>query len=601
MSTLFPLSPAQSAGAGAGADVSQYSAPQRSEQSPSLGLGNNTDLANMSQFHSHGPSLPPHLGGDHSLSTPPSDHLPQRSDDRPHLSGENSSAPMKPESRSNRGPPKHATPAPSPNGHQNSSGRRRARTKVVAWDRNDLEDIYHKKEVLKHDWDSICQKPGKSSNHSDSPQPMTNGIKWASVNGYQSSHADGEESNDEDELSSAPDSEMDGKPNDQFEPPSRSMPLQTRAQSTTDVPSYQPIIPSTPVNIQEASHINGQGQTNFDLIAAQSRGKQIAPRQPPFSSTSLGASDEGQPPPPDRRPTPKNKRGRETEESNIDSRSSSTFAKRRKQQSEPARNPMMPGSVGEGYATPFNTPMAPFNQPPMASQPPPPLRMPQDAELDDIFMQLRERDRVTKAFLEDDFKGAKAAHEAAVGRANVRAREAELKLDDMSQQFAERAKEKDILHQIELESKDKQIVAEKAQNQTLREELAKCREQLAAANAENHHAAIQGLNNVNKASTEAAKALLLERKKLSAQFQDIKKQHDQGTVTIEEFVAKDLEDMTYPDISKYIANIKDGHHTVANSIKDFDQTLNESKPLVVESTQQSATAITNGSVPDGHT
>ena len=64
---------------------------------------------------------------------------------------------QKPEARTSRGPPKHRTPGQSPDGKNSSSGRRRTRTKVVAWDPRDLEDIYVRKEINKEDWDSICK------------------------------------------------------------------------------------------------------------------------------------------------------------------------------------------------------------------------------------------------------------------------------------------------------------------------------------------------------------------------------------------------------------------------------------------------------------
>ena len=63
---------------------------------------------------------------------------------------------QKPEARSSRGPPKR-TPAQSPDDKSAASGRKRTRTKVVAWDPKDLEDIYDRKENQGEDWDSICR------------------------------------------------------------------------------------------------------------------------------------------------------------------------------------------------------------------------------------------------------------------------------------------------------------------------------------------------------------------------------------------------------------------------------------------------------------
>lgn len=74
--------------------MSQNAALQKPEGSPSLDRGDNASPSNMTQYHSHGPPLPPHFGGEYSLSTPPNDHLPQHLDDQPRLSRKNSSATM---------------------------------------------------------------------------------------------------------------------------------------------------------------------------------------------------------------------------------------------------------------------------------------------------------------------------------------------------------------------------------------------------------------------------------------------------------------------------------------------------------------------------
>ncbi|KAL9591588.1 MAG: hypothetical protein Q9179_007574, partial [Wetmoreana sp. 5 TL-2023] len=250
-----------------GVDVSQMLLPQEGTAPQSLG----SNTSNIPQYPSHGPSLPPHYGGDTAVPAAQNGFAPLQSDYPPQPPNNTPPATMvsstpdynhpaedfhpydptqKPEARSNRGLPKHSTPVPSPEDKPSSTGRRRTRTKVVAWDPRDLEDIYVRKEINKEDWDSICRDyptrtrvamrqqviklrekkqreamglpvPGKSSTYSDSPQPAPNGIKWASVNGYQSSHADAEESSDDYELSSAPESEHDGKLNNHFDKPAR--------------------------------------------------------------------------------------------------------------------------------------------------------------------------------------------------------------------------------------------------------------------------------------------------------------------------------------------------------------------------------------------
>lgn len=380
--------------------------------------------------------------------------------------------------------------------------------------------------------------------------------------------------------------------------------------------------PSMPLIIQqEAPHVNGQPQNDFDVFAAQSRGKQIAPRQAPLS---FGASDDGRLPPPDHRATSRNKRAREIEDSNLDSQSSSAFAKRRKQPSEQTKHSTNLSSVAEGYGPPFNPTMASFNQPPMPSILPQPPMTPQDAELEDMFMQFRERFRNMQAGIEEDFRLAKDAHQAATGRANARARHAEIHRDEMDQKHAAQAKEKDIVQRIERESMDKQLMVERAENQALREELAKFREKTAAADealeyerktkmggsatleehqalgsneaalAKNHIAANQDFGNVNGMSAGKAKELESECKELHEKLRQIKVQQDQVKFTIEDLESKDLEDLTHKHIKKHIASIKDNQEQGSQLIIECEKFLDGSKHLTVKNT------ISNGSGPDGH-
>ncbi|KAL8637978.1 MAG: hypothetical protein Q9228_004825 [Teloschistes exilis] len=680
MSSLFPSPSAHAAGA----DMSQNSAPQKPEGSPSLDRGDNASPSNMTQYHSHGPPLPPHLGGEYSLSTPPNDHPPQQLDDRPHLSRENSSVAMKSDVKNSKGPHKNPTPAPSPDAQPASSGRRRARTKVVAWDKNDLADIYHKKEVLKYDWDAICRvsrscltdawmislpliglpdknqsrhattgdstmkmrdrnkrqmgilpnKDGKSSKNSDSSRPVSNGIKWASVNGDQSSHADAEESSDDVyAFSSGAESEVEKK-GKYYDPRSRSTSRQTRAQSMTDTATHQQLhlAPQMPLIIQqEAPHVNGQTPNDFDLFAAQSRGKQIAPRQAPLSATPFGpsATDDGRIPPPDHHPaTSRNKRAREIEDTNFDPQIFSTFvAKRRKQPSEQAKNSTMQNvSPGEGYVPPFNPAVGSFNLPPVAmpSIPPPPPPSTQEVEIEDWFGQFRDRFRTMKAGMDEFCRESIEVHQAATGRANTRARQAEVHTDEMSKKWAAQAKEKDMLQRIERESMEKQLMVERAENQALREKLNKLREKLLAADqaleheknakadghatleehqartsngaalATNHLATNQDFGNVNDTSAAKAKDLEAECKVLHEKLHQIKEHHNHVKFTIEDLVSKDLEDLTHKIIKKRIANIKDDQQEGAQLITECERFLYGSKYLAVTDT------ITNGSGADGH-
>ncbi|KAI4196391.1 MAG: hypothetical protein LQ350_006577 [Teloschistes chrysophthalmus] len=553
------------------------------------------------------------------------------------------------EVKNSKGPQKNPTPAPSPDAQPASSGRRRARTKVVAWDKNDLADIYHKKEVLKYDWDSICRKDGKSSKNSDSSRPVANGIKWASVNGDQSSHADAEESSDDVyAFSSGPESDVEKK-DKYYDPRSRSTSRQTRAQSMTDTATHQQLhpqlmmdrrphlpghlcqtSPATPMIIeQEAPHVNDQSPNIFDVFAAQSRGKQIAPRQAPLSAIPFGpsASDDGRIPPPDHHPaTSSNKRSREIEESNLDSQSFSTFAvKRRKQPSEPAKNSTMQSST-EGYVPPFNRAVGSFNLPPMPSVPPLPPLSTQEVEIEEWFGQFRDRFRAMKAGMDETCRESIEVHQAATGRANTRARQAEVHTDEMSKKYGAQAKEKDMLQRIERESMEKQLMVERAESQALREKLNTLRGKLAAtevalehmknaktdgyanleerqaptsngvALASNHLAANQDFGNVNDTSAAKAKELDAECKELHEKFHQIKVHHNQVKSTIEDLVSKDLEDLTHKIIKKRIANIKDDQQEGSQLITECEQFLDGSKYLAVKNT-----AVTNGSGPDGHT
>lgn len=403
----------------------------------------------------------------------------------------------------------------------------------------------------------------------------------------------------------------------------------------TDTATHQQLhlAPQMPLIIQqEAPHANGQTPNDFDLFAAQSRGKQIAPRQAPLSATPFGpsATDDGRIPPPDHHPaTSRNKRAREIEDSNFDPQIFSTFvAKRRKQPSEQAKNSTMQNvSPGEGYAPPFNPAVGSFNLPPVAmpSIPPPPPPSTQEVEIEDWFGQFRDRFRTMKAGMDEFCRESIEVHQAATGRANTRARQAEVHTDEMSKKWAAQAKEKDMLQRIERESMEKQLMVERAENQALREKLNKLREKLLAADqaleheknakadghatleehqartsngaalATNHLATNQDFGNVNDTSAAKAKDLEAECKVLHEKLHQIKEHHNHVKFTIEDLVSKDLEDLTHKIIKKRIANIKDDQQQGAQLITECEQFLYGSKYLAVTDT------ITNGSGPDGHT
>ncbi|KAI4286496.1 MAG: hypothetical protein L6R35_004251 [Caloplaca aegaea] len=154
--------------------------PPPTEGIPSHAFGNTT-VSNAPPYNTPGPTLPPlqhRADSDSFLSSPQHGFTPQQPRSTYHYNTESHPPPpvassasnlsrahepfhafdpaQKPEVRTHRSPPKRPAAADSPDGKAPSSnGRKRARTKVVAWDPKDLEDIYVRKEINKEDWDSI--------------------------------------------------------------------------------------------------------------------------------------------------------------------------------------------------------------------------------------------------------------------------------------------------------------------------------------------------------------------------------------------------------------------------------------------------------------
>ncbi len=175
MSNIFSSAPTPSSLPFAPEGSLLLSAPPKEAHPQSLGT---TITNSIHQYPSHGPS---HLQyGTKDTHTPLPQHgfTPQQSDPVPQYSSDTPPFAMvsadrvsnhpaehfhpynpvqKPEARINRGTQKQVTPAESPEAKSASNGRRRTRTKVVAWDPRDLEDIYVRKEINKEDWDTICK------------------------------------------------------------------------------------------------------------------------------------------------------------------------------------------------------------------------------------------------------------------------------------------------------------------------------------------------------------------------------------------------------------------------------------------------------------
>ncbi|KAL9055549.1 MAG: hypothetical protein Q9206_003086 [Seirophora lacunosa] len=550
MSTFFPSSrgPASHSHSSsthfAPPAATQISSPP-TEGTPSQAFAHAT-VSNIAPYTTPGPTLPPlqqHRGESDSFrSSPQHGFTPQQP--RPMFRHNTESHPpppvahsapdlrrahepfhsydpaQKPEVRTHRSPPKRPAAADSPDGKAPSSnGRKRARTKVVAWDPKDLEDIYVRKEINKEDWDSIGKKlrdkklrqsggndpsTKKRSTFSNSPQAPSNGIK-------ESFEDDESRSSEEFELSSAPDSDHEGKPNRPFDHPARSTLQQTQALPSTELPTDYSNVPSMPVIIQEAPQKSAQAPSNFDVLAAQSRGKAIAPRQPLAApSTSVDTLDDRQlqphphtsslpppsAPPQEARAMQRGKRGREIEATDPSvGRSASDFSKRRKHPTEAVGIPGTSNHLSQGYVLPFN---------PAAAHPmlPVPPRIPQESDLDSLCMQFRDAFRLVKASFEEDQRVRNEIYEAAIGRANARVLQAQQNADDISEHYSERMKElvklreNQLATKLEFEHRDQQYDAIQAENRKLREEVARTRDEKAqlldeGARVEGHIAALR--------------------------------------------------------------------------------------------------------------
>ncbi|KAL8947095.1 MAG: hypothetical protein Q9222_006585 [Ikaeria aurantiellina] len=545
---------------------------------------------------------------------------------------------------------------------QSSGGRKRTRTKVVAWDPKDLEDIYTRKEVNREDWDTICRdyptrtrvamrqqviklrdkkqreamgsnyKNGKGSTYSDSPQPAPNSIKWASVNGYQSSPADldhyrhrpsvddddDDETTDEFELSSGVDSDHGIKPTRQVDHPARSMPLQVNDQPATEGVPEQPGHSSiVPIVVQDAPQGNGPGATSFDVLAAQSRGKAIAPRQPPPFSSSTGMFDDGHalsqpPPPPDVRPGARGKRSRDGEANDPDSRAPSNFGKRRRQQAEPMETTMSFNNSGDGYMTSFNPP------PPVFPLGPPPPQIPQDSDLDDLCIRFRDAFNIMKAAYEQEQRVHKELYEASLGRANARATLALQKLDEHSQYYADQVKENQLSNQIECDLLDKKFEATQSENRKFREDIARYQSQISALTVDlererdkktskdmNHRAPESGQapdnvlqqelsvarQNAKRADTannlldEEITRMRIANREILGRIQAAQTHHSKLTATLEEFVSQDLEDMTHKTIKEHVLTMKKANNEVSEKLKHTGEFLTDSAYLMFEPVQ----------------
>ncbi|KAL8998710.1 MAG: hypothetical protein Q9169_002265 [Polycauliona sp. 2 TL-2023] len=584
----------------------------------------------LDKKYSHAPSLPQHgFTPQHPDAVPPhTDAVPQHSGDVPPSAMVSSEVKyhkpvedfrpynpaQKPEARTNRGPPKQHTPGESPDGKSASNGRKRARTKVVAWDPRDLEDIYVRKEVNREEWDSICRKlrdkkhreamgvglgTGKDSTYSNSPQPASNGIKWASVNGYQSSPADadsyhqrqsldGEESSDDFELSSAPESDHDGRLSRQFELPARPA---------------------------------------FDVFDAQSRGQPIAPRHltPKHSSSATALSDHRSPLASDPRPNQRIKRGREVEAVELELQTTNNFNKRRKQPTETNNSPNTMTGMGEQSAMLFN---------PHQTMPIPQLqpRIFSDSELDDMCIRFRDTYRMMGHYYHEEHRINKELFDAAIDRANQRAATAFQKLDGANQHCAEEIKEARLSSQIEHENLKKKLASEISENRRLAEELASCRQRLVTANETSERESSTAMasnpprsaletnaapqpslidqlqqelrtvqedakraNAANNLLDDEVRKMRLSGRESHGMVQEIRKQHARVAAKIDHLVSQDLEDLTHKEVKKYILEVKAEDQGMSERVKQVEDFLSEAHHLTFGAIQQPPHPVANGS------
>ncbi|KAL9612653.1 MAG: hypothetical protein Q9167_002780 [Letrouitia subvulpina] len=525
---------------------------------------------------------------------------------------------MKPEARSSRGPPKHLTPNQSPDEKSSLSGRKRTRTKVVAWDPKDLEDIYQRKEILKEDWDTICRKMRdkkqqesnhyhKRSRHSNPPDPHstpTDGIRWASVNGAHSSPAefdrlshprnDDEDTSDEYDLSSAPDdSDHEARANTSLDDPPRDTPLQTRARAAVE-PNTSFDAPSQPLIIQERPQTNGHVASNFDVTVAQTKGKPLAPRQPDVQMLPLVSNPPSLPEP---RGKGRAKRGREAETTDSESRSSSNHGKRQKYSTDPPELLNAFAYNGfDGYAVPAR---------PAVSMPAPqPPKLPIEAELDALCISFRVKFREIKDYYEMELKAEKIRFEAVLGRANARANKALQKLDDESHIFAEQWK--DFQNSVQADTKllQNDLKAETLKKNQCIMEAEELRNQLTAltnqakGDLKPPNTSIEDANSPNIAepsekdeeSLPPLETLQQEREGVietgqkeaepgkvgpEAQQQalaglvEISAQHGRLASLLDDLIAKDFEDLTNKKIKKHVLDVKEIDNALSEKLRNL--------------------------------
>ncbi len=170
--------------------------------------------------------------------------------------------------------------------------------------------------------------------------------------------------------------------------------------------------------------------------------------------------------------------------------------------------------------------------------------------------------------------------------------------------------------------------------QVLREELASCRNQLAAAidtaERQSRTAVAEKMNRpdapqesslidtlrqelrtvredaeragvANSLLHEKEAEMRLDGRNTHSMVQEVKKQHDKVTAKVDHLVLQDLQDLTNKEVKKYIMDVKAENEELSNKVKQVEELLNKAKHLALGAVNPSPNIVANGSVSGGHT
>ncbi|KAL9600595.1 MAG: hypothetical protein Q9179_003143 [Wetmoreana sp. 5 TL-2023] len=255
-----------------------------------------------------------------------------------------------------------------------------------------------------------------------------------------------------------------------------------------------------------------------------------------------------------------------------------------------------------------------------------------------MCMQFRDVFRATKAAFEEEQRVDRGIYEASLARANARVRQAHFERDDLSQYYADQVKENKISTQNELDAMDKKFRAERAENKALREELARYRDRLAAADeALEHersmkasggsekpdaqmptapdqtsiealrqelHAAKQNAERADAATNlleEEITRMRLDGKDLRDKVREVRRQHDELTATLDGLHQQDLRDLRMKEIQQHITAIKEVDKRLSVRVEEIQTFLDKPGHLIFGNAHQPANSIANETVSEDHT